>query len=71
MKLYGHINRAKESFAHLVLQGAADGRRGRGRPKTTWLYNIRGWTGMDTMELDAASQDRQMLRALDSHTSLS
>jgi len=41
---------------------AAEGRWGRGRPKTTWLYNIRGWTGMDTMKLHAASQDRQMWR---------
>jgi len=60
MTIYCHINRAKESFAHLVLQGAAEGRRGKGRPKTTRLDNIRDWTGMNTIELHAASQDRQM-----------
>jgi len=62
MTLYGHINRAKESLAHLVLQGAAEGRRGRGRQKTTWLDNIRGWTGMNTVELHAAYKDWQMWR---------
>jgi len=40
MFLYGHINRAKESLAHLVLQAGAEGRRGRGRPKNSWLDTI-------------------------------
>jgi len=34
MSQYGQINRAKESLAYLVLQGAAEERRGRGRPRT-------------------------------------
>ena len=40
MQFYGHINRAG-NLATTILQGSVDGKRGRGRPRTTWLKNSR------------------------------
>src|SRR5271165_7633760 len=45
MQFYGHTNRAG-NLATTILQGSVDGKRGRGRPRTTWLKNIVDWTGL-------------------------
>ena len=36
-----------------------DGKRGRGRPRTTWLKNIVDWTGLAINDLHTYSMDRQ------------
>ena len=45
-----------------ILEGKVEGKRSRGRPKATWLDNIKDWTGLS---LHAAVQ-----RAKDRHSSL-
>ena len=32
-------------FAHYVMNGLAEGARGRGRPNISWLNDIAEWTG--------------------------
>ena len=58
MQFYGHINRAG-NLATTILQGPVDGKRGRGRPRTTWLKNIVDWTGRPVNDLHTLSMDRQ------------
>ena len=43
MQFYGHTNRAG-NLATTILQGSVDGKRGRERPRATWLKNIVAWT---------------------------
>ena len=50
MQFYRHTNRAG-NLATTILQGAVDGKRGRGRPRTTWLKNIVDWTGLANNDL--------------------
>ena len=58
MQFYGHTNRAG-NLATTILQGSVDGKRGRGRPRTTWLKNTVDWTGLATNDLHTYSMDRQ------------
>jgi len=34
-----------------IMQGTIPGARRRGRPRTTWMYNIKTWTGLSVEEL--------------------
>ena len=45
MQFYGHTN-TPGNLATTILQESVDGKRGRGRPRTTWLKNIADWTGL-------------------------
>ena len=56
MQFYGHTNRAG-NLAKTILQGSVDGKRGRGRPRTTWLKNIVDWTGLTINDLHTYSMD--------------
>ena len=58
MQFYGHTTRAG-NLATTILQGSVDGKRGRGRPRTTWLKNIVDWTGLATNDLHTYSMVRQ------------
>jgi len=60
---YGHVNRSG-GLANTILQGGVEGKRGRGRPRTTWLDNIRKWTGRPQTELHRLSHDRSVWRKI-------
>jgi len=62
MQFYGHTNRAG-NLATTILQGPVDGKRGRGRPRTTWLKNIVDWTGLAVNDLHTLSMDRHLWKA--------
>ena len=54
MKLayYGHILRKKKDCPEKeLIQGTTPGSRTRGRPKMTWIDNIKPWTGLSLTEL--------------------
>jgi len=55
----GHVLRdVKYQLIQLIVQGKIDGVRGQGRRQTSWLKNIRQWTGMTTVHLFRAAVDR-------------
>jgi len=58
---YGHFNRSG-GLANTILQGGVEGKCGRGRPRTTWLDNIRKWTGRPPTELHRLSHDGSVWR---------
>ena len=58
---FGHIVRAQK-IQHHLLQGKLNGRRGRGRPRRTWLKDIAEWTGLSMIDATHAAQDRRRWR---------
>ena len=44
MKLFGHIVR-RGGLERQIVEGKMEGKRGRGRPQTSWLTDIKQWTG--------------------------
>ena len=43
-KYFGHIKRRKNILT-VALEGKIEGRRPRGRPRNTWMTDIKEWTG--------------------------
>jgi len=43
----------------LIIQGKIGGKRGRGRPRITWIQHLKEWTGLTTVELFRATEDRE------------
>ena len=46
LQWFGHVSRHTDSLANTIMQGSLSGKRTRGRPKTSWLYNVHWWTGL-------------------------
>ena len=57
LKYFGHVMRS-EGLEKSVMMGMGDGARGRGRPRTRWLDEIKECTGLSLQELKEAAQDR-------------
>ena len=48
---YGHTMRKQGSCLEKeIMQGTMPGARGRGRPRTAWMDNIKTWTGLSVEE---------------------
>jgi len=60
---YGHVN-SSGGLANTILRGGVEGKCGRGKPRTTWLVNIRKWAGRPPTELHRLSQDRSVWRKI-------
>ena len=58
---FGHIIRAGKIQRHIV-EGKINGRRGRGRPRRSWLRNIAEWTGLRMAAITQAAKDRRRWR---------
>ena len=58
MTWFGHINRGN-GLATTMLQGMVDGKRGRGRPRISWMDNIRKWSTLEPGKLHQMTRDRQ------------
>ena len=47
-RYFRHIVKGERyEYQRLLLEGTVHGKRGRGRPRTTWFSNIRDWMGID------------------------
>ncbi|GFS11514.1 hypothetical protein ElyMa_004836100 [Elysia marginata] len=47
----------------LCLEGAVEGRRGRGRPRRRWTQDISDWLGFSVREASILAQDRDGFRS--------
>ena len=54
---FGHLIRAR-SIQKLLLEGKIDGKRGWGRPRVTWMKNIKEWLGHTCNECVRRADDR-------------
>ena len=66
LKLFGHIVR-RNNLQRDLMEGHINGKRGRGRPITTWTSNIQEWTGLKYSEAIRAAHDRPLWRAISSN----
>ena len=55
---FGHVIRGG-GLANTFMQGTVLGKRGRGRPKTSWGDNIRRWTGLGSSDLQAGANIKE------------
>ena len=64
LQWYGHITRHdSHSLAKTILQGTVEGGRKRGKPRKSWLSNIKRWTQLALYihSLLSSAQDRQLV----------
>ena len=65
IKYFGHAMRHKTCSAMKeVAQGVTEKRRGRGRPRTSYIGNIFAWTGRRTSLIYRACEDRRRWRGI-------
>ena len=57
----GHIMR-KNGLQRQLMEATVVGSRGRGRPRHTWLHNIKQYMGMTYTELVRTADDRSTFR---------
>ena len=63
MIYFGHIMRKKGTCIEKeIIQGSISGGRGRGRPRMSWLDNIKSWTGLEMREMLRLTEDRKRWR---------
>ena len=68
LKYFGHMIRRKNTtIQRTVLEGKIDGKRGRGRPRTSWSANISSWTGLKYHHAVQRAQHRQEWKAIASN----
>ena len=61
----GHILRKKgDCLEKELIQGTTQGSRTRGRPKMTWIDNIKSWTRLSLTELTRKVEDRHQWRKI-------
>lgn len=58
----GHVARSKESLEKTIMQGRVPGKRGRGRPRKSWMDDITTWTGLSAEKVERTALDRQKWR---------
>lgn len=58
----GHVVRSHESLEKVIMQGRVPGKRGRGRPRKSWMDDITTWTGLSAEKVGRAALDRSKWR---------
>ena len=63
MKFFGHIVR-RVGLERQIVEGKMEGKRGSGRPQTSWLTDIKQWTGGRIAESICQAENRTGWNAL-------
>ena len=63
LQYFGHLIR-KDGIQKRLLDAEVEGKKGRGRPMTSWMGNIRKWTGKRYEQLCAEAVDRSCWRRI-------
>ena len=63
LKWYGHVTRGN-GLSKTILQGTVQGKRKQGRPKKTWMDNIKEWTGMNHNQIKSKASNRNQWKEL-------
>ena len=64
LRYFGHVIRKDTSIEKQIIQGAVEGRRGRGRPITSWTDDIKSWNGGSMNVATNLARDREAWRTL-------
>ena len=63
LRWFGHVTR-REGMAKTILQGPAPGKRGRGRPRRSWMDDINEWSGLGGRGMQSHAHNREEWRKL-------
>ncbi len=66
LKYFGHLIRHSK-LHRMLLEGQANGRRAKGRPRMSYINNIKQWTGLSHIEAIRSAQDRLLWRTIASN----
>ena len=58
---FGHLIRQNE-LQRQLLEGKISGKRSRGRPRITWMDNLKKWSGKSYGNLIRIAEDREKFR---------
>ena len=61
LQYFGHIIR-QDSLQKFLIEGKVDRKRGRGRPRRTWLSDVTGWTGYNLVQCVREAVNRKCWR---------
>ncbi|KAG1683689.1 putative uncharacterized transposon-derived protein F52C9.6 [Nymphon striatum] len=59
LKWFGHVTRRPGSLAHTIIHGMVEGSRKRGRPKTSWIANIKEYSNKTIADCIKISQKKE------------
>ena len=63
LKYFGHTKR-HTSIQNQIMEGTVKGKRSRGRPRRSWMDDVKGWTGLSAAECNAKARDRDEWRTI-------
>ena len=69
LQWFGHATR-HNTLSKTILQGTLEGGRARGRPRRSWVDDIKSWTELGMPQLLSEAEDRTRWRRLSSTASL-
>ena len=61
---FEHFIRRPNSIQKLLLEARNDGKRGRGRPRTVWMDNIKDWLNLSYKECIRNAENREKWRSI-------
>ena len=59
LRYFGHVKRSNNILT-TVVEGKLEGRRPRGRPRNTWMTDVREWTGLPASACTSRAADRSL-----------
>ena len=59
LRYFGHVKRGNNILT-TVVEGKLEGRRPRGRPRNTWMTDVREWTGLPASACTSRAADRSL-----------
>ena len=65
LQFFGHLVQ-RNNIHQVLIEGKINGKRGRGRPITSWVNNIVKWNGLDYPIVVRTAQDRNRCKAVSS-----
>ena len=60
---FGHIIR-RDGLERLLVEGRLNGKRGRGRPRSLWMDNIKEWTKLSYVDCVRKADDRDSWKSM-------
>ena len=61
---FGHFIRRPNSIQRLLLEASIDRKRGKGRPRTMWMDNIKDWLNVSYKECIRNAENREKWRSI-------
>ena len=65
VRLFGHICRMDDNrLLKVIMSGMVDGTNRRGRPKKSWIDDVKEWTGLTIRDMIDIAYDREKWKVI-------